>query len=67
MDYRKVRLEDGKVVKENPLMTLDFNAIAQGYTSDLIASFLESKGVFDYLVDTGGEIMARGGKPNGQP
>ena len=67
VDYRKVRLEDGKVVKENPLMTLDFNAIAQGYTSDLIASFLESKGVFDYLVDTGGEIMARGGKPNGKP
>ena len=67
VDYRKVRIENGKVVKENPLMTLDFNAIAQGYTSDLIASFLESKGVFDYLVDTGGEIMARGGKPNGQP
>lgn len=67
VDYRKVRIEDGKVIKENPAIQLDFNAIAQGYTSDMIASFLESRGVKDFLVDTGGEIMARGGKPNGQP
>jgi thiamine biosynthesis lipoprotein len=67
VDYRKVRIEDGKVIKENPSIQLDFNAIAQGYTSDMIASFLESRGIKDFLVDTGGEIMARGGKPNGQP
>lgn len=66
VDYRKVRIENGSVIKDNPAMTLDFNAIAQGYTSDLIASFLESQGVVNYLVDTGGEIMAKGGKPNGQ-
>ena len=67
VDYRKVRIENGKVIKENPYIQLDFNAIAQGYTSDMIASFLESRDVKDFLVDTGGEIMARGGKPNGQP
>ena len=67
LDYRKVRIENGKVVKENPAMTLDFNAVAQGYTSDMIAAFLDSKGVKNYLVDTGGEIMAKGGKPNGKP
>ena len=67
VDYRKIRIENGMVVKENPEMKLDFNAIAQGYTSDLIAAFLESRGIKNYLVDTGGEIMARGSKPNGQP
>lgn len=67
VDYRNIRVEDGKVVKENPAMKLDFNAIAQGYTSDLIASFLESKGVSRYIVDTGGEIFARGSKPDGKP
>jgi thiamine biosynthesis lipoprotein len=67
VDYRKVHIENGKVIKENPAMTLDFNAIAQGYTSDLIAAFLDSRGITNYLVDTGGEIMARGGKPNGRP
>ncbi len=66
VDYRKVRIEEGKVVKENPAMTLDFNAVAQGYTSDMIAAFLDSRGIKNYLVDTGGEIMAKGGKPNGQ-
>ena len=67
VDYRNIRIDEGKVVKANPAMTLDFNAIAQGYTSDLIASFLDSRGIKNYLVDTGGEIMARGEKPNGQP
>jgi thiamine biosynthesis lipoprotein len=67
VDYRKVRIENGKVVKDNPAMTLDFNAIAQGYTSDLIASFLDSRGIKNYLVNTGGEIMSRGCKPDGQP
>lgn len=67
VDYRKIRIEDGKVVKENPNMKLDFNAIGQGYTSDLIAAFLDSRSIKNYLVDTGGEIVAKGGKPNGDP
>ena len=67
VNYHNIKIENGKVIKTNPAMALDFNAIAQGYTSDLIASFLDSRGIKNYLVDTGGEIMARGGKPNGQP
>ena len=67
VDYRKIRIEEGKVIKENPAIQLDFNAIAQGYTSDMIALFLESRGIKNYLVDTGGEIMAKGEKPDGQP
>ena len=65
VDYRKVYIEDGKVIKDDLAIQLDFNAIAQGYTSDLIGAYLESKGVKNYLVDVGGEIMARGGKPDG--
>ena len=67
VDYRNIRIENGKVVKAYPAITLDFNAIAQGYTTDLIASFLDSKGIMNYLVNTGGEIMARGCKTNGDP
>lgn len=65
VDYRQVQIADGRVIKGNPNMRLDFNAIAQGYTSDLIGAYLESQGVADYLVDVGGEILARGGKPDG--
>lgn len=67
VDYRKVRIVDGVLIKDNPAMQLDFNAVAQGYTSDKIAAYLDSKGVKHYLVDTGGEIMAKGGKPDGKP
>lgn len=67
VNYRNIRIENGKVIKENPAIQLDFNAIAQGYTSDLIANFLESRGIKNYLVDTGGEIMAKGAKPDGKP
>lgn len=63
--YRKIKIENGKVIKENPNMTLDFNAVAQGYTTDVIGDFLLSKNVNDFLVDVGGEILARGRKPNG--
>ncbi len=66
IDYQKIKIIDDKVVKANPNMTLDFNAVAQGYTTDLIGKFLETKGIYNYLVDVGGEIMARGTKPNGQ-
>lgn len=64
--YKKVRVEDGKVIKGNPNMTLDFNAVAQGYTADMIGDFLLSQNVDDFLVDIGGEIMVRGNKPNGK-
>lgn len=66
VDYRKVKIENNKVVKENSNMTLDFNAVAQGYTTDMIGDFLLSKNVNNFLVDVGGEILARGRKPNGE-
>jgi len=66
VDYRKIEIIDDRVVKANPNMTLDFNAVAQGYTADLVGKLLETNGVFNYLVDVGGEIMARGTKPDGE-
>lgn len=39
---------------------LDFNAIAQGYASDIIADYLMEKGIENYLIDTGGELRAKG-------
>ncbi|MFY0684149.1 MAG: FAD:protein FMN transferase [Balneola sp.] len=39
---------------------IDFNAIAQGFTVDYIARFLESKKVEHYMVEVGGEVKAKG-------
>ncbi|HEX5669303.1 MAG TPA: FAD:protein FMN transferase [Chitinophagaceae bacterium] len=63
--YKKVRLENRKLIKESPEVMLDFNAIAQGYTVDVLASFLESKGIHNYLIELGGEIRAKGEKLDG--
>ena len=53
------------VVKQHPETEIDFNAIAQGYVVDLIGQFLEQMDIHNYLVDVGGEVIARGHKPNG--
>lgn len=53
--------------KENPQTEIDFNAIAQGYASDIVAAYLESQGISSYLVDIGGEVVAHGTKANGDP
>ena len=63
--YNKLQIKDSVLLKENPNIEMDFNAIAQGYSSDLIADFLLSKGINNLLVDIGGEVVARGSKPNG--
>ena len=46
-------------------MSLDFNSIAQGYTVDVIAQFLLSKGDSNYLVEVGGELLANGRNTDG--
>lgn len=57
---------DGNILRKRCTQTmLDFNAIAQGYSVDLIADFLSAQGVEDYLVDVGGEVIAHGAKPDG--
>lgn len=63
--WEKVRLQDGRVLKSDARLQLDFNAIAQGYASDLLAQMFDSLGLTRYLVDVGGEIRAKGRKPNG--
>jgi len=60
VNYKLIRLGNNKITKDKPEAMLDFNAIAQGYTVDVLADFLESKGIDNYLIELGGEIKARG-------
>ena len=64
--YEKVKLEDGKIVKSDPRIRLDFNAIAQGYSVDVVSRYLKSLGISNFLVDIGGELYASGTKEGGQ-
>ncbi|GAA4463555.1 FAD:protein FMN transferase [Nibrella saemangeumensis] len=58
--YQKVKLAGDILTKANPRMELDFNALAQGYTVDVIAEFLHKRGVRNYLVEIGGEVRTLG-------
>ncbi len=62
--YKTVKLVNGRIVKENPKTYIDFNAIAQGYSADILAKFLVSKGIENYLIDVGGEVLGKGKKGN---
>jgi FAD:protein FMN transferase len=65
--YRKVKLSDGQIIKEDPGIMLDMSAIAKGYTCDLIGDFLRSKGCRNYMVEIGGEVVAKGINAKGRP
>ncbi|MDO5608356.1 MAG: FAD:protein FMN transferase [Capnocytophaga sp.] len=52
--------DDRRIVKENKNIVFDFNAIAQGYTVDVIADFLKSKGITNFIVEVGGEMYLGG-------
>lgn len=51
---------EGQVKSTAPSVYLDFNAIAKGYAIDLIGHYLNSKKVENYLIELGGELLARG-------
>jgi len=63
--FNKIKIKDNIIVKEDKRVMLDFNAIAQGFCSDVIGSFLESKKIRSYIVEIGGEIVTKGEKQDG--
>ena len=60
--------DDGvHLVRDDPRSKLNFNAIAQGYSADVVGALLDSLGCTDYLVDIGREIRTRGVNASGGP
>ena len=58
--YRKVSLANGRVTKSDPRIMLDCSSIAKGYGCDVVAHYLRSKGIDNYMIEIGGEIVTRG-------
>lgn len=58
--FQKVTLEEEHVKKQNPHIMLDCSAIAKGYGSDIVARFLKKKGIQNFIVEIGGEIVVNG-------
>jgi thiamine biosynthesis lipoprotein len=65
--YQKVSLENGHIKKKDPRIMLDCSAIAKGYGCDVIAKYLRSRGVKNFMVEIGGEIVTSGLNPERLP
>jgi thiamine biosynthesis lipoprotein len=66
--YRKIKVSGDSLIKTKPCIKIDVNGIAQGYSVDILANYIASKGVKDFLVELGGELRVQGHKqPGNQP
>ena len=55
----KIRLEGNKLIKQ-PLVKIDLNGIAQGYTVDYLADHFKYHDIFDFMIEVGGEVICSG-------
>jgi thiamine biosynthesis lipoprotein len=58
-------IKDNTLYRTKPCIKLDVNGIAQGYSVDVVADYLEAHGIQNYLVEIGGEIRVKGHKQPG--
>ena len=58
--YKKVKLEGRHIRKSDPRMMLDCSAIAKGYGTDVVARLLADRGISNYMVEIGGEVVTHG-------
>lgn len=62
---QKIHLENDSLIKDLPCVKIDVNGIAQGYSVDVVAGFMEKKNIGNYLVEIGGELRIKGRKQPG--
>lgn len=65
--YDKISLVNGRIRKRDPRMMLDCSAIAKGYGTDVVARYLRARGVKNFMVEIGGEIVTSGVNQNRVP
>ena len=58
--YQKVSYDGKHIIKRDPRITLDCSAIAKGFGVDVVARLLEEKGIDNYMVEIGGEVVTHG-------
>jgi len=66
--FNRIHLDPkGFLVKKDPDVTLDLASDAKGYGVDAISRLLDDSGYFNFLVEIGGEVYARGHRQDGKP
>lgn len=63
----KLQIEGNGLIKKIPELYIDLSSIAKGYGVDIIAEYLQSQSIDNYMVDIGGEVRVRGKNGNNRP
>lgn len=66
-DVGDLSLSDGRIRKANPGLTIDLCGIGKGWALDRMAARLDQAGITSYVLELGGEVLARGHHPEGRP
>lgn len=56
----RISIEGNRLIKENPGTSIDVNAIAQGFSVDVIAEYFDKLEIENYMVEIGGELITKG-------
>ena len=56
-----------QLVKKDDRVMLDFSAVAKGYGADCVAALLRRRGVKNFMVEIGGEVVTQGISPSRMP
>lgn len=65
--WKKVTAEGKTIKKTDRRVMLDCSAIAKGYGVDVVARLLKDKGITNFMVEIGGEIITKGISPKRVP
>ena len=65
--WQRVRIDsDGILRRDDPRIVLDCGAVAKGFGVDVVARFLRARGILNYMVEIGGEVIVSGKNPKGE-
>ncbi|MBQ0049767.1 MAG: FAD:protein FMN transferase [Bacteroidales bacterium] len=65
--WQRVALQEGRVVKDDPNIVMDFSAIAKGFGCDRVAEVFRRHGVQNFMIEIGGEVVVQGKNKKGEP
>ncbi len=67
VNYKNVILDKNTVTLTDPEAAIDLGGIAKGFIADKLKAYLTDQGIEHALISLGGNIVAVGGRYNGQP
>lgn len=61
----KLHIKGDQLIKAIPCLSIDLNGIAQGYSVDVLAAFFKERGINDFMIELGGELIVSGRRQPG--